>query len=265
VERLAGKIALIVGGGADGPPAAGEELPIGNGRAAAIACARAGASVMVADRVLAAAQATAEQIRAEGGVAAAVSCDVVEEGQCAAAVAATVRELGGVHLLVNNVGIADAAAVIDATVDEVDRVLAVNVRGHLLMIKHALPEIAKGDGGAIVTVSSLNALRTGGAGVTYDTSKAALIALSRHVAATAAPLGVRINTVLPGIIDSTMLRRHTADLDVDITDALVGKVPLGRLGTPWDVAQAIVFLLSADASFITGTELLVDGGTAAIL
>jgi NAD(P)-dependent dehydrogenase (short-subunit alcohol dehydrogenase family) len=264
MERLAGKVVLVVGGGSDGPPAAGEELAIGNGRAAAIACARAGAAVMVADRVLDAAEATARQIRADGGRGAAVACDVLEESQCAAAVRAAVAEFGALDLLVNNVGISDMGAVTDATADEIDRVLGVNVRGHALVIKHALPEIAEGRG-AIVTISSLNAVRTGGAGVAYDASKAALLGLSRHVAGTAAPLGVRSNAVLPGIIDSTMLRRFTAGLGVDPAELLAPKVPLGRLGTPWDVANAVVFLLSDEASFITGTELLVDGGTAAVL
>lgn len=265
MERLAGKVALVVGGGADGPAAAGEELAIGNGRAAAIQIGREGAAVMIADRSLEAAEATAAEIRSGGGRAAAVACDVVDEAQCADAVAATVRELGGLQLLVNNVGIADMGAVGDVPADEFDRVIAVNVRGHFLTIKHALPEIAKAGGGAIVTVSSLNALRTGGAGVAYDTSKAALIGMTRHVAATAAPMGIRVNTILPGIIDSTMLRRMTSGMSVDLDAMLLPKIPMGRLGSPWDIAKAIVFLLSDDASFVTGTELLVDGGTAAIL
>lgn len=265
MKRLAGKTVLVVGGGADGPPGAGESVAIGNGRAAAIVCARAGASVMVADRDLASAQATADVIVSEGGTAAAVMCDVQEEPQCAAAVAATVAEMGSLTLLVNNVGISDMVSVTDTTVEEIDRILGVNVRGHLLMIKHAVPEIAKTEGGAIVTVASLNALRTGGAGVVYDTSKAALLGMSRHVAGTSAPLGIRANTVIPGIIDSTMLRRFTEPLGIDPDEMLTPKVPLGRLGTPWDVANAVEFLLSDEASFITGTELLVDGGTASVL
>jgi len=263
--RLEGKTLLVVGGGADGPPGAGEAVAIGNGRAAAIVCARAGASVMVADLDPESAEATAEVIRSEGGTASSVTCDVQDEGQCAAAVAATVREFGSLNMLVNNVGISDMGAVIDTTAEEIDRVLGVNVRGHLLVIKHALTEIAKAPGGAIVTISSLNALRTGGAGVVYDTSKAALLGLTRHVAGTGAAMGVRANTVLPGIIDSTMLRRVIQPLGIDPETMLAGKVPLGRLGTPWDVANAVEFLLSEQASFITGTELLVDGGTAAVL
>lgn len=265
MKRLAGKTVLVVGGGADGPPGAGESVAIGNGRAAAIVCGRAGASVMVADRDLASAEATVAVIESEGGTAAAVACDVQDEDQCASAVAATVDQMGALNLLVNNVGISDMGPVTDTTVEEIDSVLRVNVRGHLLVIKHAVPEIAKTEGGAIVTVASLNALRTGGAGVVYDTSKAALLGMSRHVAGTCAPLGVRSNAVIPGIIDSTMLRRFTEPLGIDPEEMLSAKVPLGRLGTPWDVANAVEFLLSDQASFITGTELLVDGGTAAVL
>lgn len=261
MNSLEGKVALVVGGGADGPPGTGETLPIGNGRAAALACATAGAAVAVADRDLAAAQATADEIRSAGGRAVAVGCDVRSDEQCQAAVAVAVREFGALHLLVNNVGIADMGTVEDVPVPEFDNVLLVNVRGHFSTIKHALPAMVSAGGGAIVTISSLNALRTGGAGVAYDTSKAALLALSRNVMATAAPRGVRVNTVLPGIIDSTMLRRFVGDQQIDFTS----RIPLGRLGTPWDVAKAVVFLLSDDASFITGAELMVDGGTLGIL
>jgi NAD(P)-dependent dehydrogenase (short-subunit alcohol dehydrogenase family) len=256
--RLEGKVALVVGGGADGPPGADEDLPIGNGRATAIECARAGAAVMVADRSPEAARATADRIRSEGGTASAVACDVSDEQQCRAAVETTVRELGGLQLLVTNVGISDMGPVAQVPTEDFDRVMAVNVRGHFLAIKHALPELEK-SGGAIVAVSSIYALRTGAAGVGYDTSKAALLGLSRNVATRAAPHGVRMNAVLPGIIDSTMLRRYSAGQEVDFSR----KVPLGRVGTPWDVAKAIVFLLSEDAAFITGTELIVDGGMSA--
>lgn len=261
MNSLVGKVALVVGGGADGPAGAGERLPIGNGRATALACGRAGAVVMVADRDLDAARATADEIRSEGGKAAAVRADVAWEEQCQDAVAATVRDLGGLDLLVNNVGIADMGTVTDVRADVFEDVLRINVRGHFLTIKHAIPEMAKAGGGAIVTISSLNAKRTGGAGVAYDTSKAALLALSRNVMASAAPQGIRVNTVLPGIIDSTMLRRFVGDREIDFTS----RIPLGRLGSPWDVASAVVFLLSDDASFITGAELMVDGGTLGIL
>lgn len=257
--RLEGKVALVVGGGSEGPAGAGEELAIGNGRAAAIQIAREGAVVVVADRTLAAAEETAAAIRADGGCAEAVACDIAEEEQCRAAVASVARSFGGLQLLVNNVGIADLGPVADTSAEEFDRVQAVNVRGHFLMIKHALPALEKAGGGAIVTVSSINALRVG-AGVGYETSKAALLALTRNVAVSSAARGVRANTVLPGVIDSTMLRRFAPP---ELIAGFAAKVPLGRVGTPWDVARAIVFLLSEDAAYVTGTELTVDGGLSA--
>lgn len=252
--RLEGRVALVVGGGSDGPPAPGEELAIGNGRAAAISVGREGAAVAVADRSLDSAEETAGQIRAEGGKAVAIACDVLDEAQCEAAVAAAVAEFGGLQLVVNNVGIADLGGVTQTSVEEFDQILAVNVRGHFLALRHAVPELAKA-GGAIATISSLNAL-VSGAGIAYETSKAALLGMSRQVAVTCAPQGIRANVVIPGVIDSTMLRRFVGDQEFDF----VSGIPRGRMGTPWDVAKATVFLLSDDADFITGTQLVVDGG-----
>ena len=257
MPRLTDKIALIMGGGADGPPAPGETLAIGIGRAIAMTCAREGATVVVADRNLASAEQTAEAIRDEGGTALAVACDVLEAGQCGAAVDAAVARFGALHLLVNNVATADMTPITAASDDEFDLVQRVNVRGQYLAIKAAMPAIEAAGGGAIVNISSLNALRAGeGAGVSYVTSKAAIIGLTRSVAYTAAPLNIRVNAVLPGIIDSTMLRRFVGDAEIDFASG----IPCRRMGTPWDVAKAVAFLLSEDASYIMGTELLVDGG-----
>jgi len=260
---LKGKIALVVGGGADGPPGKDESLAIGNGRAAAIECARQGAAVMVADRNLGAAEATVARIREEGFRGEAVACDVLDDVQCLAAVKTTVAAFGGLHLLVNNVGIADLTDVTGTSDDEFTRILAVNVRGHFRMIKHALPEMIAAGGGAVVNISSLNALRTGGAGVAYDTSKAALLGLSRNTAVSAAAQNVRINCVLPGIINSTMVRKVVGD--GELPPEFAQRIPLRRLGSPWEVAKMVAFLLSDDASYITAAEYLVDGGMAAAL
>jgi NAD(P)-dependent dehydrogenase (short-subunit alcohol dehydrogenase family) len=254
--RLANKVVLVAGGGAEGPRAAGERIPIGNGRAAAIACAREGALVMVADRRFDAAEETVAEIRSAGHRAEAVACDVTDPDQCREAVAATAGAFGGIDLLVNNVGIGDFGTVTDTPVDAFDQLMHVNVRGHFLTIKHALPEMAGRGGGAIVNVSSLNAYRSGGAGIGYETSKAALLGLTRNVAMTAAALNVRVNTILPGVIDSALLRRYVGDQELD----LAARIPLRRLGTPWEVAGVIVFLLSDEASYVTGTDLIVDGG-----
>ncbi len=256
--RLQGKVALIAGGGADGPPNPGETISIGNGRATAIVCAREGAAVMVADRSLALARETADAIRAEGGRAEAVEADVSIEASCRGAVEATVRSFGALHLLVNNVGIAIGGRLLETTVEQFDTMVDVNVRGQFLMMKYAVPEMVKAGGGAIVNVSSLAALRTG-SGLPYETTKAALLALTRSVAIAHARDRIRVNTILPGLINSSMVRRLVGDREARVAP----RIPLGRQGTPWEIAHAVVFLLSDEASYITGTELIVDGGLSA--
>jgi NAD(P)-dependent dehydrogenase (short-subunit alcohol dehydrogenase family) len=254
--RLTGKVLLVSGGGADGPPAANEKYPIGNGRATAIVAAREGAAVMVADRALEAAQITAEIIASEGGRAQAIAADVGDESACRAAVEATVSAFGGLQLLVNNVGIAFGGDLLDTATAEFDTTMTVNVRGHFLMMKYAVAAMAKAGGGAIVNVSSISGIR--GGGVPYATSKAALLALSRTAALAHAGDGIRVNTVLPGFINSTIWRRLVPG---DSDGARISQyIPLKRQGTCWEVANAIVFLLSDDASYITAAELLVDGG-----
>ncbi len=255
--QLEGKVVLISGGGADGPPAAGETVAIGNGRATAILCAREGARVMVTDRALNLAGETVDLIRAEGGEGEAMAADVRNEQDCRAAAAATVERFGKLNLLVNNVGIVVGHDLLNTTVEQFDLMMAVNVRGHFLMMKYAVPEMIKAGGGAIVNVSSAAALR--GAGVTYGASKAALNIMTRTVAVLHAKDGIRANTLMPAYIDSTINRRTTRNREA----RAVVQVPLKRLGTPWEVAEAIVFLLSDKSSFITGTDLLIDGGALA--
>jgi NAD(P)-dependent dehydrogenase (short-subunit alcohol dehydrogenase family) len=255
MARLAGKVALIVGGGADGPPNPGEKLSIGNGRATAILCAREGAAVMVADRKLALAEETVAAIRAEHGRAEAVEADVSREEDCRTAVEATVRAFGALHLLVNNVGIGIGADLLRTTTEQFDRMVAVNLRSHFLTMRYAVPEIAKAGGGAIVNVSSLAALRSNRL-IPYEATKAALLGLSRSAAASHARDKIRVNTILPGLINSSMVRREIGDREAQVAP----RIPMRRQGTPWEIASAIVFLLSDDASYITGTELIVDGG-----
>ena len=196
--RLDGKIALIAGGGADGPPNPGEKLSIGNGRATAILAAREGAIVMAADLNLALAQETADAIKAEGGKAHALACDVSKEDDCRRAIEDTVKQFGALHLLVNNVGIAAGGSLLNTTTDQFEKVYAVNLRSHFLMMRYAVPEIVKAGGGAIVNVSSLSAV-IAGAGIAYEATKAALLGLSRSVAVRHARDNIRVNTILPGL------------------------------------------------------------------
>jgi NAD(P)-dependent dehydrogenase (short-subunit alcohol dehydrogenase family) len=256
--RLDGKVALIMGGGADGPPNPGETLSIGNGRATAIMCGREGASVMVADLNPSLAHETASAIRAEEGKADSVAADVSKEDDCRRAVEEAVRRFGALHLLVNNVGIAVGRALLNTTIDEFNKMYEVNLRGHFLMMRFAVPEIIKAGGGAIVNVSSVSALLAG-AGIAYEATKAALLGLSRSVAVRYARDNIRVNTILPGLINSSMVRREIGDREARVAP----RIPLGRQGTPWEIAKAIVFLLSDDAAYITGTQLIVDGGITA--
>jgi NAD(P)-dependent dehydrogenase (short-subunit alcohol dehydrogenase family) len=256
--RLSDKVALILGGGADGPPREGEKISIGNGRATAILCAREGAKVVVADRSLALAKETADFIHGESGIAEAVETDVAREDHCRAAVEAAVSFFGALHLLVNNVGIAIGGPLTETSTEQFERMFQVNLRSHFLTMRYAVPEIAKAGGGAIVNVSSLAALRSNRL-ISYEATKAAILGLSRSAAASHARDKIRVNTVLPGLINSSMVRRLVGD-----REALVApRIPMRRQGTPWEVAKAIVFLLSDDASYITGTELIVDGGLSA--
>jgi NAD(P)-dependent dehydrogenase (short-subunit alcohol dehydrogenase family) len=253
--RLGGKIALIMGGGADGPPNTGEPLSIGNGRATAILCAREGATVMAADLKLELAEQTAAAIRSEGGTAEAIAADVSKEEDCRRAVEETAKRFGAIHLLVNNVGIAIGGSLLNTSAEQFDRMYQVNLRSHFLMMRYAVPELQKAGGGAIVNVSSLAALMAG-SGIAYEATKAALLGLSRSVAVRYARDNIRVNTILPGLINSSMVRREIGDREARVAP----RIPLGRQGTPWEIAKAIVFLLSDDASYITATELLVDGG-----
>jgi NAD(P)-dependent dehydrogenase (short-subunit alcohol dehydrogenase family) len=253
--RFDGRVLLVSGGGADGPAKPGEAVAMGNGRAVAIMAAREGAKVMVVDRASDSAAQTAQLIHSEGGRAQAFAADVRDEDACRAAVAAAVKEFGGLHLLANVVGIATGHTLQSPTA-EFDLTMDVNVRGHLFMMRHAIPEMVKAGGGAIVNISSISAIR--GGGLSYATSKAALAGLSRAVAMAYAGDGIRVNTVLPGAIDSAMARRLTGDREAQVAP----HIPMGRQGTPWEIAKAVLFLLSDDASYITAVELLVDGGVA---
>jgi NAD(P)-dependent dehydrogenase (short-subunit alcohol dehydrogenase family) len=256
--RLDGKVALIIGGGADGPPKPGEILSIGNGRATAILCGREGAAVMVADLNPTLAGETASAIRAEEGRADSVQCDVRKEDDCRHAVEEAVRRFGKLNLLVNNVGIAIDGPLLDTSSDQFETMYHVNLRSHFLTMRFAIPEIAKAGGGAIVNISSVAGIRYG-AGVAYQATKAGILGLSRAAAVRHARDKVRVNTVLPGLINSSMVRRLIGDREARVAP----RIPMRRQGTSWEIASAVVFLLSDDASYITGTELIVDGGLTA--
>lgn len=248
---LIGKVAIVTGGGAAGDG-------IGNGRAAAILLARAGASVLVVDRDLGLAERTVAMIAAEGGKAEAACYDVTSSAQCAAMVADAVSRWGRLDCLDNNVGIGSEGTVVEETEANWAQVMQVNVDSMFLTCKHAIPAMVRSaGGGAIVNLSSISALRPRGL-TAYSVSKGAVIALTKAIAVDHGADGIRANCIAPGPVYTPMV--YARGMTEQARDTRRRASVLQREGTGWDIGAAARFLLSDQARYITGQVLVVDGG-----
>ena len=258
-RRLQGKIAMVFGAGSSGSG-------LSNGQACALAYAREGARVFAVDVRADAAEATGRLIADDGGAGEALTADVTDAAQVGAAVATALDRCGRVDILHNNVGIGTFGGVCDVAEADWDRTLAVNLKSAYLTCRTVLPAMESQGGGAIVNISSIGGVAIGRyAFAAYAASKAGLNHLTRAVAVEYAAKGIRANAVLPGLIDTPMVHgsaamaAHHGGAEAMLRERHA-QSPTGRMGTPWDVAAAAVFLASDDARYIKGVLLPVDGG-----
>ncbi|MGO4329035.1 SDR family NAD(P)-dependent oxidoreductase [Cupriavidus sp. 2TAF22] len=259
-ERLKGKVAVVIGAGQS--PGEG----VGNGRAAAIRFAREGARVLAVDRNIESAQETASIILAEGLECVAASADVTREEDLARVMTDAAQRWGSLDVLHNNVGVSIAGGdrdLMEITEEGFDNICRINLRGTVFACKHAVAIMRVQRSGVIVNVSSSAAVGKYPY-VAYKASKAGVIAFTEQLALQNAPFGIRANCVLPGLIATPMAVdtrvKEWGQSREQVTAERNAKVPLGRQGTGWDVANAALFLASDEANFITGVSLLVDGG-----
>jgi NAD(P)-dependent dehydrogenase (short-subunit alcohol dehydrogenase family) len=248
---LEGKRALITGAAS------------GIGRAAARLFTREGAVVVLADRDMANGQAVAREIQQQGGQALFVACDVTRSDDCARAVEQTVAAFGGLDVVLNCAGIIVRRSVIDLDEADWDRVMDVNVKSVYLVAKFAIPAMqAAGRGGSIINISSGWGLVGGPNAAAYCASKGAVVLLTKAMAIDFGPHNIRVNCLCPGDTDTPMLREEARQLGEAESKFMAGAAnrPLGRVGTPEEIAQAALFLASDASSYVTGTALVVDGG-----
>jgi NAD(P)-dependent dehydrogenase (short-subunit alcohol dehydrogenase family) len=252
---LGGAVAIVTGGGS-------QERGIGNGAAAAIMLARAGARVALLDRERENAEATAARIEDEGGEARVYECDVSRDEDCAATVAAVEADLGPAGVLVNNVGVAGPPGnAVEVDLERWDEDTRVNVKSMVQMSRHTLPAMLASGRGAIVNVSSAAGMLGGHPALLYATTKGAIIQMTRTMAAQHGEAGVRVNCVAPGMIYSPMVvvRGMTEEMREQRRQRSILKTE----GTPWDVGAAVLFLASELGRWITGVTLPVDAGYSA--
>lgn len=244
-KPLEGKVALVTGGGQ------------GIGRALCLALAGAGADVAVADILLPPAQETAAEIQSLGRKAVAIESDVSKADSVRAMVAACVESLGGLDILVNNAGIFPIAVVATMSEADWDRVMNVNLKGVFLCCQAALGPLRRSGAGRIINLASVSGL-VGAVGLAhYAASKAGVVGFTKSLAREVAPMGITVNAISPGIILTGQAQHNFPESALRL---YTSQVPLGRLGTPEDLTEMVVFLASPGASYITGQVYAIDGG-----
>ncbi len=259
--RMQGKVVIVTGAGSSGEG-------WGNGKAAAVLYAREGAAVFAVDYRFDAADATRRLIEEEGGDCVAFRADVSDVDSVRAMVEACVARFGRIDVLHNNVGIVETGGPTDITEESWNRVIAVNQTSIFLTCKHVIPHMLERQGGAIVNIASIAASRwIGFPYLAYSASKAAMVAMTTNMAVQYAPNGIRANCVLPGFMNTPLIREPLTATYGGDTEAMIEKrdrlVPTGKMGDAWDTAYAALYLASDEARYVTGTSLVVDGGLTA--
>jgi NAD(P)-dependent dehydrogenase (short-subunit alcohol dehydrogenase family) len=249
--ELDGKVAVVTGSGS------------GIGRAIALRLAGEGARVVIADVAEDIGNESAKIIQASGGKAIFSRCDVTSSKDAESTVGAAVKEFGGLDILVNNAGIEKAGTVVELPEADWDRVMGVNLKGVYLMSRHAVPHLAKRKG-VIVNTASVAGFTSYRRCTAYCASKGGVVALTRAMSLDHSPDGIRVNCVCPGAIDTPLHKKYVAALDSSARDDYVRRQvadhPIGRIGRPEEIAEAVLFLASEKSSFMTGAALVVDGG-----
>lgn len=256
--RLNGKVAIVMGCGSSGPG-------WGTGKAIAVMFAKEGAKVLGFDKNAAAAEETMEIIRAAGGVCSSFIGDVTVASDITKAVEACTERFGRIDILVNNIATSPIGGVVEQSEEIWDAVFDVNLKSAFLACKYCIPVMIKGGGGAIVNISSLASVRwTGVPLISYAGSKAAMNQMTKHIAMQHARDNIRANVILPGLLYTPMMvetmKKHYGDDVQRILDIRAKICPGGKAGDANDIAYAAVYLASDEAKFVTGVDLLIDGG-----